>query len=136
MMLNAIDIRDNNHIRVRFIYPASVPALVAPSDMIAATCSSVLTKMTANMYQKEVDIAKHEQVTQRVSAAQMLMKLTERCFALVQTHSGTAVSRLSKTDAIRDALADTNEKYIASAQTFRAILQHATVVVSIVEEVE
>ncbi|KAK2591527.1 hypothetical protein QQS21_010777 [Conoideocrella luteorostrata] len=83
MLMGTIVSRDKNFIRVRTSEPQPIPAVLATSDMGFSDCSSALTKMTASLYQREIDAAKHGRSSDKATAVETLLKMTDNCFSFV-----------------------------------------------------
>ena len=56
MMLGTIVVKEGKYIRIRSNYTPPIPVILAPEGMNNGTCSSALTKMTASMYQRKIDM--------------------------------------------------------------------------------
>lgn len=56
-------------------------------------CSSVLTKTTVSLYQREIDAAKHGRDSTKVTAVETLLKATQNCFGFVN-NDGPPVVRV------------------------------------------
>jgi hypothetical protein len=82
MMMGTLVVKDRKFIRVRSRDPQPIPAVIAPTDMDPGSCSSAFTRMTASLYQREIDTAKHGKDSSKVTAVETLMKKTNNCFTL------------------------------------------------------
>ena len=71
MMLGTVVVTDGKYIRIRSNYAPPIPVILAPDGMNDATCSSALAKMTASMYQREIDTAKHGKTSYKLTAVQL-----------------------------------------------------------------
>ena len=76
MMLSTVVAPIRNVLRVRCMNPPTIPAAIVPLNASVAACSSALTKMTVDMYQKGMDTVKHGTGTGRISAVNTLMTAT------------------------------------------------------------
>lgn len=136
MMMGTMVIKDGNYIRIRSGCSVPVPAIIAPAGMNDATCSSALTKMTAHMYQEEIDAAKHGRTVDRLTATQTLMKRTEQCFVIADGNRGMCTTMVPVQDAIMSGFPFTKLRYISDAESPTNLLQRAINVVSMVEELD
>lgn len=89
MMVGTIVVRDKRFIRVRTADTQPIPAVLATPSMGLADCSSALTKMTASLYQREIDAAKHGRDLSKVTAVETLLKATRNCLGFVNTSPPT-----------------------------------------------
>ena len=136
MMMGTMVVKDGNFIRIRARHQPPLPVVAAPSKMHSGSCSSALTKMTASLYQREIDMAKHGKETSRLTAVETIMKSTEVCFAFVHDDTGLKIRMMSIMDAVRTGHPYTKMSYISQATSPKDILERAIMVVSMVEELD
>ncbi|KAL9122247.1 MAG: hypothetical protein Q9187_001199 [Circinaria calcarea] len=136
MMMGTMVVVDKDHIRIRSSDPPPIPAVLAPPGMNQGTCSSALTKMTASLYQRGIDIAKHGKDPTRFTAVETLMKSTSNCFALTETNGSPRVVMMPVMEASQGTCPYTKMAYIANAYSPEDLLHRAVIVVSMVEELD
>ncbi len=132
MMLGTMMVTDETHLRLRTKGRIPLPALLKSPAMNHGTCSSALTKMTASMYQKGIDMAKHGNNKTTVMAVESLLKMTDQCFGI----KDTTVCLMDVNDAIMSGQPYTKMDYISRAERSQDLLDRAIVVVSMVEELD
>ncbi|KAM4067551.1 hypothetical protein HRG_001446 [Hirsutella rhossiliensis] len=109
MMMGTTVIRDKKFIRVRTMDPQPVPAVLATEGMGFGSCASALTKMTASLYQREIDAAKHGKDSGKTTAVETLLKTSDHCFGFVNEGGPPRVKMMTITDATRTTLPYTFE---------------------------
>ncbi|KAK5162655.1 uncharacterized protein LTR77_011261 [Saxophila tyrrhenica] len=132
MMLGTMMVTDEMHLRLRTKGRVPLPALLKTPTMNHGTCSSALTKMTASMYQRGIDMAKHGNDKAKIMAVESLLKMTDECFGI----RDTTVSLMSVDAAILSGQPYTKMDYISRAERPQDLLERAITVVSMVEELD
>jgi hypothetical protein len=136
MMLGTMVSVDETHIRLGTKGRIPIPALLKSRGMNHGTCSSGLTKMTASMYQKGIDIAKHGNDPNKIMAVESLLKMTDQCFGIVRKNGTVTISLMKVEDAIMTGDEYTKMDYIARAESPADLIERAITVVSMVEELD
>ncbi|OAP53862.1 hypothetical protein AYL99_11884 [Fonsecaea erecta] len=93
-------------------------------------------RMTASLYQREIDSAKYGRDSSRVTAVETLMKRTDKCFAVVSSGTGVEIKMIPVMEAMANGLPDTKMRYVTSAVSPVDLLERAVLVVSAVEELD
>lgn len=136
MMMGTTVIRDKKFIRVRTMEPQPVPAVLATKSMGYGNCSSALTKMTASLYQREIDAAKHGKDSGKVTAVETLLKATDDCFGFVNEGPTPTVRMMTVGEAMTASLPYTKLSYIAAAESPMDLLERAIMVTCMVEDLD
>ncbi len=136
MMMGTMVIRDRRFIRVRTMDPQPIPAVLATENMGYGNCSSALTKMTASLYQREIDAAKHGRDSGKVTAVETLLKMTDNCFGFVNEGGPPVVKMMSVGEAVLTSLPYTKLSYVAAGKPPMDLLERAITVTCMVEDLD
>lgn len=136
MMMGTIVHRDRRFVRVRSSVPQPIPAVIATGSMGFGDCSSAMTKMTASLYQREIDMAKHGKTADKVTAVETLMKATDVCFAFVNSGGPPVVKMMPVMSAMSSSLPYTKLSYVAKAESPVDLLERAMMVTCMVEDLD
>ncbi|KAF4460187.1 hypothetical protein FALBO_13028 [Fusarium albosuccineum] len=135
MMMGTMVYRDQKFMRVNTFSNQSIPALRAIESMGFADCSSGLTKMTASLYQREIDMAKHGKTASSYTAVETLLKRTDTCFAYIGGDL-PVINAVPVHVAESSSLPYTKLSYVAKAESPRELLGRAVNVVCMVEDLD
>ncbi|KAH8156705.1 hypothetical protein CIB48_g11546 [Xylaria polymorpha] len=136
MMLGTLVSRDSKFIRTKTGIPHPIPAIVADKTMTYADCSSGLTKMTQELYQTEIDAAKHGKSATRTKAVETILKNTADCYSYTDSGGVPTIDLIPVTSAMSRTYPYTNLSYLSSATSPQDLLKRAMMITCMVEDID
>ncbi|KAI0471438.1 hypothetical protein GGR56DRAFT_654204 [Xylariaceae sp. FL0804] len=104
--------------------------------MGCSECSSALTKMTAILYQREIEAAKHGRNLTEVTAVETRLRTTDNCFGFVNDGPCPTVRMMNIADAVKMTHPCTKLSYTAAASSPTNLLERAIVGGCMAEELD
>ena len=121
---------------VRSIHAEPIPVIRTTTDMSLVECSSALTKMTATLYQNEINAAKHGKSSATITAVETILKDGDMCFGVGTDNGVPTISTMSVSTAAASSMPYTKLEFIAKANSPSDLLDRAVMVTIIVEKID
>ena len=117
-------------------YVPPLPTIAADIGINAVTCSSAMAKLTKIMYQRGIDTAKHGSDLEMIPAMETMVKSTEQCYMITNTHMGVTTMMTTYEFARSRTSVYTKMASLAGRNDPKDLIKTAIMIVSMIEETD